>query len=123
MKTSILKSLLIFAAGAGCATVIAQVNYKMAMTPQELHEQAPVLLAEIAAIGASVAGISGGKIYLSNNPPIACFPPPNPKMPAGAVSPMLLRNGVEALIAYNEALIDAHPEAVRTTDKCHIVGE
>jgi hypothetical protein len=123
MKTSIIRSLLLFAAGAGCATVIAQVNYKEAMTPEQFLEQAPVLLTEIATIGASVAGISGGKIYLSSNPPIACFPPPNPKMPDGAVSPTLLRNGLEALMAYNEARIDAHPEPVQVTGKCHIAGE
>jgi hypothetical protein len=123
MKTSIIRSLLLFAAGAGCATVIAQVNYKEAMTPEQFREQAPVLLTEIAAIGASVAGISGGTIYLSSNPPIACFPPPNPNMPEGAVSPVLLRNGMEALIAYNEAQIDARREPIRVTGKCHIVGE
>jgi hypothetical protein len=123
MKTSIIRGLLLFAAGAGCATVIASVNYKEPVTPEQFLEQAPELLNSIATIGASVAGVSGGTVYLGMNPPIACFPPPNPKMPEGAVSPTLLSNGMAALEAYNRAKIDAHPEPVRLTDKCHLVRD
>lgn len=123
MKNSLITTVLAFAAGAACAGSIAAFSYEDKVSPEEFLARADVLLVEIADLGAHVAGTRDGRAFLRSAPPIACIPPPNPKMPEGAVPIAQLRAGFAALLAVNEGRLDGEQQLVQSIDKCHIVGE
>lgn len=123
MKNSLITTVLAFAAGAACAGSIAAFSYEDKVSPEEFLARADVLLVEIADLGAHVAGTRDGRTFLRSAPPIACIPPPNPKMPEGAVPIAQLRAGFAALLAVNEGRLDGEQQLVQSIDKCHIVGE
>lgn len=123
MKKTIITASLAFAAGAACAGGVFAYGYKEALQPEEFLERSLVLLAEIAEVGSHVAGTRDGRTFLREAPPVACIPPPNPKLPAGAVPIAQLNAGIAALIARNQGLIDGEPHPAVMWTKCWIVGE
>lgn len=123
MKKTLIIASLAFAAGAACAGSVLAFGYKETLQPEDFLERSTVLLAEIADLGTHVAGTRGDQTFLRYSPPIACIPPPNPKLPVGAVPIAQLNAGMAALIAVNQGLIDAEPQLATLVDKCHIVGD
>jgi hypothetical protein len=123
MKKTIIIASLAFAAGAACAGSVLAFGYKDTLKPEDFLERSTVLLAEIADIGAHVAGTRGDTTFLRYAPPIACIPPPNPKLPMGAVPIAQLNAGMAALLAVNQGRIDEEPALAVLVDKCHIVGD
>lgn len=122
MKT-LITTILAFAGGAACAASITTFRYDDALSPEEFLERSTVLLAEVADIGAHVAGTRDGRTFLRSAPPIACIAPPNPKMPDGTVPIAQLRAGFAALLAVNEGRLDGERQLAQWVDKCHIVGD
>lgn len=123
VKRTLVSTILAFTAGAACAGSIAAFSYEDKLSPEEFLARADVLLVEIADLGAHVAGVRDGRTFLRSAPPIACVPPPNPKMPEGAVPIAQLRAGFEALLAVNEGQLDGERRLAELVDKCHIVGD
>ena len=103
MKGAFIRGLVIFAAGAGCATVVAQVADwpPPAITLEGFQERATKLLVQVAELGYYVQTSEHGRTGIEGDP-IACGPqPPQPKLPAGAVDPRLLEQGLSALSNIN----------------------
>ena len=123
MKKSLISTVLAFTGGAACAASIMAFSYEDTLSPDQFLERSTVLLTEVADIGAHVAGTHDGGTFLRSAPPIACIPPPNPKMPEGAVPIAQLRAGFAALLAVNEGLLDGERQLAQAVDKCHIVGD
>ena len=123
LKKTLVTTVLAFTAGAACAGSIAAFSYDDKLSPEEFLERSTVLLVEIADIGAHVAGTRDGQTFLRSAPPIACIPPPNPKMPEGTVPIAQLRAGFDALLAVNEGRLDGESELAQWVEKCHIVGD
>ncbi len=123
MKKSLISTVLAFTAGAACAASITAFSYDDTLSPEEFLQRSTVLLAEVADIGAHVAGTRDGRTFLRSAPPIACIPPPNPKMPEGTVPIAQLRAGFAALLAVNEGRLDGDRELAQWVEKCHIVGD
>ena len=122
MKT-LITTVLTFAAGAACAGSITAFNFDEPLSPDEFLERSNVLLAEVAEIGAHVAGTRDGQTFLRSAPPVACIAPPNPKRPEGTVPIAQLQAGIAALLAVNEGRLDGERELAQLVDKCHIVGD
>jgi hypothetical protein len=93
------------------------------LSPEEFLQRSTALLVEVADIGAHVAGTRDGQTFLRSAPPIACIPPPNPKMPEGSVPIAQLNAGIAALLAVNEGRLDGEPQLAQWVEKCHIVGD
>ncbi len=123
MKKTFVTTILAFAAGAACAGSIAMFSYDDVLLPEEFLARSTKLLVEVADIGAHVAGTRDGRTFLRSAPPIACIPPPNPKMPEGAVPIAQLRAGFAALLAVNEGQLDGERQLAELIDKCHVVGD
>lgn len=122
MKMSIVRGLFLFAAGAGCATVGAQMYYELPPTTVgEFREKGEKALRDLAEIGAYVRKIENSRTTIGL---IACTPTPLPKMPEGAVDPAALRLGVGTVFALNEAHFISDFEPIQVSvDKCRPVGE
>jgi hypothetical protein len=103
MKASLVKGVLIFAAGAATAALASGLYPKEPITPGEFLERANVLIAEVEALGAYVAVAEDGRVGIFTDP-VACMPPtpPRPNLPANAVDSRTLRKATAALIAINE---------------------
>lgn len=123
LKKTLVTTVLAFTAGAACAGSILTFNYSEPLSPEEFLERSTVLLAEVAEIGAHVAGTRDGQTFLRSAPPVACIPPPNPKMPEGTVPIAQLNAGIDALLALNEGRLDGQKELALWVEKCHIVGD
>lgn len=122
-KTIFITASLAFAAGAACAGSMLAFGFKDVLRPEDFLERSTVLLAEVAEVGSHVAGTRDGRTFLRTAPPIACIPPPNPKLPLGAVPLGQLEAGIAALRALNQGLIDGEQQLATLVDKCHLVGE
>jgi hypothetical protein len=123
MKKTLITTALAFTAGAACAGSMAAFGYEDRLSPEEFLARADVLLVEIADLGAHVAGTHDGRTFLRSAPPIACIPPPNPKVPQGTVPIAQLRTGFAALLAVNEGRLDGEQQLAQWVEKCHIVGD
>ena len=123
LKKTFVTTVLAFTAGAACAGSIAAFSFRDTLSPEEFLERANVLLVEVADIGAHVAGTRDGRTFLRTAPPVACIPPPNPKMPEGSVPIAQLNAGIAALLAVNEGRLDGEGELAQWIDKCHLVGD
>jgi hypothetical protein len=107
MKGALIRGALVFAAGAGCATVVAQVTDwpPPPTTVEAFQERAAKLLPRIAELGYYVQTSQYGRTGIEGDP-VACGPrPPQPKLPAGAVDPRLLEKGLAALSNINVGFI------------------
>lgn len=123
LKRTLVTTVLAFSAGAACAGSIAAFSFRDTLSPEDFLQRANVLLVEVADIGAHVAGTRDGQTFLRSAPPIACIPPPNPKMPEGSVPIGQLNAGIAALLAVNEGRLDGQQELAQWVEKCHIVGD
>ena len=123
LKSTLITTVLAFTAGAACAGSIAAFNFEGTLSPEEFLERSNVLLLEVAEIGAHVAGTRDGRTFLRSAPPIACIPPPNPKMPEGTVPIAQLHAGFAALLAVNQGRLDGERQLAQWVEKCHIVGD
>jgi hypothetical protein len=123
VKKTLITTVLAFTAGAACAGSITMFSYKDTLSPEEFLDRSTVLLAEVAEIGAHVAGTRDGRTFLRSAPPIACIPPPNPKRPEGTVPIAQLNAGIAALLAVNEGRLDGEQQLAQWVEKCHIVGD
>lgn len=123
LKKTLVTTVLAFTAGAACAGSITMFSFRDTLSPEEFLQRANVLLVEVADIGAHVAGTRDGRTFLRSAPPVACIPPPNPKMPEGSVPIAQLNAGIAALLAVNEGRLDGERELAQWVEKCHIVGD
>jgi hypothetical protein len=123
LKKTVVTTVLAFTAGAACAGSITVFSYRDRLSPEEFLDQATVLLQQVAEIGAHVAGTRDGRTFLRTAPPVACIPPPNPKMPEGSVPIAQLNAGIAALVAVNEGRLDGEQQLAQWIDKCHLVGD
>lgn len=123
LKKTLVTTVLAFTAGAACAGSITMFSFRDTLSPEDFLQRANVLLVEVADIGAHVAGTRDGRTFLRSAPPVACIPPPNPKMPEGSVPIAQLNAGIAALLAVNEGRLDGERELAQWVEKCHIVGD
>jgi hypothetical protein len=123
LKKTLVTTVLAFTAGAACAGSIAVLSYREILSPEEFLDRSTVLLQEVADLGSHVAGTRNGQTFLRSAPPIACIPPPNPKMPEGTVPVGALNDGIAALLAVNQGRLDGEQELAQWVEKCHIVGD
>jgi hypothetical protein len=123
LKRTLLTTALAFSAGAACAGSIAAFSFRDTLSPEDFLQRVDVLLVEVADIGSHVAGTRDGRTFLRSAPPVACIPPPNPKMPEGSVPIAQLNAGIAALLAVNEGRLDGEAELAQWVEKCHIVGD
>jgi hypothetical protein len=123
LKKTLVTTVLAFTAGAACAGSITAFNFDEPLSPEEFLERSTVLLEQVADIGAHVAGTRDGRTFLRTAPPVACIPPPNPKMPEGSVPIAQLNAGIAALVAVNEGRLDGEQQLAQWIDKCHLVGD
>ena len=123
LKKTLVTTVLAFTAGAACAGSIVAFGFDDTLPPEEFLKRSTVLLVEVADIGAHVAGTRDGRTFLRSAPPVACIPPPNPKMPEGSVPIAQLNAGIAALLALNEGRLDGEQQLAELVEKCHIVGD
>jgi hypothetical protein len=101
MKSSIIRGVLLFAAGASCATVAG--NWFVA---PEISLDDYAALVQKTSRDVAVVGLYGqvtkfGQVDLTTNP-AACTPTPQPDIMEGrAVNPVLLERGVRVIESYN----------------------
>lgn len=120
MKTSLIKGVAIFAAGAGCASVVAGGYYSRMMYPEQFMKEGDALLLKVAELGSHVVEVKEATVWITTLPPDACFfPPPVPKEPVnGYVDRRILERGYAALSALHLAKDVGNTTPVRVNDKC-----
>ena len=119
MKSSLIRSAVIFAAGAATAALASGMYPKEPITVGKFQDKISLLVVQVEEIGAYVALAEKGRIGLHTNP-YACIPPrpPVPVVPYGAVDMRTLRAATEAIITYNEGLIHGETELVYEVGHC-----
>ena len=119
MKSSAIRSLVIFAAGAATAALASGMYPKEPITPGEFEERALVLIAEVEALGAYVAVAENGRVGIFTDP-AACMPPnpPRPNYPNGSVDSRMLEKAAGALVVYNQGRMYEEREPVYVVGKC-----
>jgi len=125
MKSSILRGVIVFMAGAGCATVMAQIGDEP-LPPKSVEQwqkEATELLPKVALLGEYAEKFNDGLVGVRIDP-IACGPrPPVPKMPAGAVDPRALHRGLAALRELETGYIVQDAAPVYAILKCKPRGD
>ena len=120
MKKSIIQALILFGAGAGCATVVAGMfPPAQPISVEGWRAGADKALIDLVTLGFNINSVNYQGVVINL---IACTPQPRPKLPAGAVDPQLLRFALEAMYNYNEMKLVGDLEPVTTTDKCKPVN-
>lgn len=125
MKNTLVRGVIIFMAGAGCATVMAQVGDEPLppTSVEQWQKDATELLPKIALLGQYVQKTNDGLVGIHIDP-IACGPrPPVPKMPAGAVDPRPLQRGLAALRELETGYIVQDSAPVFAVLKCKPRGD
>jgi hypothetical protein len=119
MKSSLIRSFVIFAAGAATAALASGLYPKEPISVDEFQERATVLIAEVEALGAYVALTENGRVGLYTNP-YACVPPhpPVPVLPANAVDSRTLASAARALMVINEGMLMGETAPVYEVGKC-----
>jgi hypothetical protein len=121
MKMSIMRGLFLFAAGAGCATVAAQMFPLREITLPEFQERFDKSMHEIIELSTYVRSIDEARVNVGL---IACTPTPLPKMPDGALDPRLLKRAIKTMLALNDARMIGDSEPLQESiEKCRPVGE
>jgi hypothetical protein len=125
MKTSIVRGVLLFAAGVVCASVIANVNPKVKeepMTVKLFEQRAQRLLVELADLGRYAGPIKDGRWGIYQLPVDACVTPPRPTVTPPGVNPVALQAMLDGLGPYDAGLIAGSGDLVYLLDgKCHPV--
>lgn len=119
MKSSVIRSFVIFAAGAATAALASGMYPREPITPRQFLERATFLINEVEALGAYVAVTENGRVGLYTNPAL-CVPPqpPVPILPVNAVDPRMLEAATKAFIAINVGRIMDERELVYEVAKC-----
>ena len=105
MKSSIVRGVLIFAAGAGCATVVAGGVFPPDIKPEEFEPRLARAARELAEIGIYTVDVKEGMVSFTVSPAF-CVPTPEPDIMEGrAVDPRWLRKGYQAVQGWNEGKI------------------
>ena len=119
MKSSIIRGLVMFAAGAGCATVVAGLYPPIEpITPELFQERLTAVLGELDALGGYVGLAQDGRIGIYTNVS-ACVPPvPPPKWPAHAVDQRSFDYGVKAAFNLNLNYLAEEGNPVYVLGKC-----
>jgi len=121
MKSSVIRSLVIFAAGAGSATVVAGLYPPIEeISPQQFLKDSTKLLAQVERLGSYVGSTKDGRIGIYTNEVIgACVPmPPLPKWPANAVDGRSLDLGLAMIGTLNKAYLAGEEQPVYVLGKC-----
>jgi len=119
MKSSLVRSLAIFAAGAGTAALASGFYPKEPITVNDFQERANLLIAQVEALGAYVAVAENGRVGLYTNPAL-CVPPrpPVPVLPANTVDPRTLELATRALKEINLGRLMDESAPVYEVGKC-----
>jgi hypothetical protein len=120
MKSTVIRSLLIFVAGAGSATVVAGLYPPIEEISQEQFlKDSTVVLAQVEKLGSHVGVIKDGRIGIYTNDVGACVPmPPLPKWPAHAVDQRSTDLGLQMIAALNKAYLAGEEQPVYVLGKC-----
>ena len=119
MKLSFIRGLVMFVAGAGCATVVAGLYPPIEpITPELFQERLTAVLGELDALGGYVGLAQDGRIGIYTNVG-ACLPPvPPPKWPAPAVDQRGLEYGFKAAFQLNLNYLAQEGNPVYVLGKC-----
>jgi len=116
MKIAIIRGLFLFGAGAGCATVIAQVYYPPPpITLVDFQQRFDKLMVDAADLGIYIAYIDENKLAVNL---VACPPEPRPKQPAGGVDPWSLQRALSAMQVVQTARSVGQKEVSFAVEKC-----
>jgi hypothetical protein len=120
MKSSVIRSLVIFAAGAGSATVVAGRYPPMdEISTDDFLKDGTALIAKVERLGGYVGVIKDGRIGIYSNPVGACVPlPPVPRWPDNVVDQTSLELGLAMVGALNKAYMRGDTQPVYVLDKC-----
>ena len=120
MKSTVIRSLLIFVAGAGSATVVAGLYPPIEEISQEQFlKDSTVVLAQVEKLGGYVGVIKDGRIGIYTNDVGACVPmPPLPKWPAHAVDQRSTDLGLQMIATLNKAYLAGEEQPVYVLGKC-----
>jgi|SRR6186713_2494724 len=120
MKSTVIRSLLIFVAGAGSATVVAGLYPPIEEISQEQFlKDSTVVLAQVEKLGSYVGVIKDGRIGIYTNDVGACVPmPPLPKWPAHAVDQRSTDLGLQMIATLNKAYLAGEEQPVYVLGKC-----
>ncbi len=124
MKSSLIRSFTIFAAGAATAA-LASGLYPEPMKVGQFQEEAIVLNARIAALGSYVALAEDGRAGIFTNDDAACVSPkpPVPVLPVNGVDIRSFERGIKALVAINKGFLMGDKAPVFEYAKCKPVAE
>ena len=117
MKSSIIRGVMLFAAGAGCATVIAGGGGREIIPAPVFEQRLRAWMQEGVTLGQNVVYLQRGFVGVMADP-IACPPPPDPKLPAYAVDPWYLKTAYDAGTAANLAYMTGQETAVHDLKRC-----
>jgi hypothetical protein len=119
MKSSLIRSFVIFAAGAATAALASGLYPPEPITAGEFQERATKLIVEIEKLGAYVAVTENGRVGIFTNP-YACMPPrpPVPVMPENAVDPRTLEAITRAFNTMNIGRMMDEPTLVYEVGLC-----
>jgi len=120
MKSSLVRSFVIFTAGAATAAVASGLYQEQTITAGEFQERAIVLLAEVEALGKFVAVTEKGRVGIFGNPDAACMPPkpPVPVIPVNSVDLRTLEPAIKALKAINVGFLMGDKAPVYLVEAC-----
>jgi hypothetical protein len=105
MKSSIIRGVAIFAAGAGSAVVAGGYWMPPETNPEDFAVRLQKVSRELAEIGLYAVRTRDGVVAMDPNP-AACTPTPQPDIMEGrAVNPVLLNRGLSAVDGYNDGRI------------------
>jgi hypothetical protein len=123
MKTTVVRSLMVFLAGAGCATVIAQVGEMPPppITVEDWQKRAIRVSDEIAFLAQYVDLAENGRNRIFTDP-AACVTPVPPKPNRGAKL-WLVRKGLGAIETITEGQALGEEELVYSLERCHPKGD
>lgn len=123
MKSSLIRSFVIFTAGAATAALASDLYRQERVSVEEFRERADFLLAEVAALGAFVGVAENGRVGIYSNTIAACVTPkpPLPVLPSNGVDIRPLELGTKALAAYNVGLLMGDTAPVYEIDRCRPV--
>lgn len=119
MKSMIVRGVITFAAGAGCATVVAQMYEPLPeIGVVEYEKLGTELLFKLEQFGAYTVLVNDFGIGMQGNPS-KCPPlPPVPKKPGDAADQRLVRRGMAGVVALNESRFAGQENFVYQVEKC-----
>jgi len=123
VKSIKVQLLLVFLAGAGCATVVMAglTSPPGPTTAGELQVTMGRLLVDLETVGGYSGVIFEDSRLGIYTDPAACAPTPRPKQPYGSVDSRNLQYGAQMLIAYNQAIMAGEKDLVLEIGKCRPV--